>query len=98
MAKPECLEEIEHRVFSIYKDLLAAGEEITGEKIKARYQGQEERPRMLVEIYQYHNWQVAALVGKEYAPGTLCGLKAHWLLYKPFSRGSSTKLLFYLNI
>ena len=31
---------------------------------------------MLVEIYNYHNLQVAALVGKEYAPGTLLRFKS----------------------
>ena len=70
------LDTVEHRIFSIYKDLLAAGNDITGEKIKARYLGQEERPRVLVEIYQYHNQQVAALAGKKYALGTLLRFKS----------------------
>jgi hypothetical protein len=30
-----------------------------------------ERPHLLLEIFQYHNDQVKALLGKEYSKGTL---------------------------
>lgn len=62
---------IEHRIYKIHKDLLAANVEITGELIKAKYLGITERPRMLIEIYRYHNEQFATLVGKDFASGTL---------------------------
>ena len=44
---------------------------ISGEAIKAVYTGVADRPRMLIEIYKYHNQQFAELVGKEYSAGTL---------------------------
>lgn len=65
------LDAIEHRIYEIHKDLLAADIDITGQLIKAKYLGYSERPRMLVEIFHYHNNQLATLVGKDFAPGTL---------------------------
>jgi site-specific recombinase XerD len=65
------LDAIEHRIYDIHKDLISRNEPITGELIKAKYLGKTERPRMLLEIYEYHNDQFGALVGKDYAPGTL---------------------------
>ena len=41
-------------------------------------QGREasgERPHLLLEIFQYHNGQVKALVGKEFSKGTLAKFK-----------------------
>lgn len=65
------LDAMEHRIYEIHKDLVAGGVDITGELIKAKYLGITERPRMLVEIYRYHNDQLSMLVGKDFAPGTL---------------------------
>jgi site-specific recombinase XerD len=65
------LEAIEHRIYEIHKNLITSGAVINGEAIKAVYTGVSERPRLLVEIYKYHNEQFAALVGKEFAVGTL---------------------------
>jgi site-specific recombinase XerD len=65
------LDTVEHRIYEIHKDLIAMEGNITGELIKAKYLGITERPRMLVEIYRYHNDQLATLVGKDFAIGTL---------------------------
>jgi site-specific recombinase XerD len=65
------LDAIEHRIYEIKKDLIEKGIEITGELIKSKFFGLSERPKMLVEVYKYHNQQFESLVGKEYAIGTL---------------------------
>ena len=44
---------------------------LTTETIKSKLLGVDERARMLVPIFQYHNNKIKELVGKEYAPGTL---------------------------
>ncbi|WP_333696227.1 site-specific integrase [Flavobacterium sp.] len=44
---------------------------ITTESFKSKLSGKDERPRMLVPIFQDHNNKIKELVGKEYAPGTL---------------------------
>ena len=44
---------------------------ITSEAIKNSMLGIEEKQRTIVAIFQYHNKQVKALVGKEFAAGTL---------------------------
>jgi site-specific recombinase XerD len=55
--------------------LIQAGHPVTAENIKNQVLGREivsgERPRMIMEIFAYHNQQMAALVGKEFAAGTL---------------------------
>jgi site-specific recombinase XerD len=45
--------------------------QITTETLKSRIIGVEERKRMLVPIFEDHNNRMKALVGKEYAQGTL---------------------------
>jgi hypothetical protein len=55
--------------------LIQAGHPVTAENIKNQVLGREidsgERPRMIMEIFAYLNQQMAALVGKEFAAGTL---------------------------
>lgn len=65
------LDAVQHRIYDIHKELIAGEIEITGELIKSKFLGICERPRMLVEIYKYHNAQFATLVGKEFSIGTL---------------------------
>ena len=68
------LDAVEHRIYDIHKELIAGDMEITGEMIKSKFLGISERPRIVVEIYKYHNEQVATLVGKEFSAGTLKAL------------------------
>jgi len=65
------LDTLQAKMYEAHKCLLQAGELITVESLKNKYSGKEEKPRSLVEIFQDHNKQVEALLGKEFAPGTL---------------------------
>ncbi len=47
------------------------GKAITAEVLKMRLTGKKETFRSLIDIFKEHNEQVKALVGQEYAPGTL---------------------------
>ncbi|WP_449435064.1 hypothetical protein [Pedobacter steynii] len=55
----------------VYRDLFDAGEVITSEGIKCRFIGREVRKHTLMEAIKVHNEKMEALVGKEYAIGTL---------------------------
>lgn len=59
------------KVYALQNDLIQNGMLISAEAIKNKLSGKEERARMLIPIFQNHNNNLAALVGKEYAAGTL---------------------------
>lgn len=64
------LEVLAAKVYQAKKKLIEADKEISAETLKKVLLGTDEEKRMILEIFQYHNDQVATLVGHEYAPGT----------------------------
>jgi site-specific recombinase XerD len=65
------LDTLKNKVYTYERELIQDGKEVTLETFRAKWLGVEERPRMLMEIFQHHNDQLKELVGKEYAEGTL---------------------------
>jgi hypothetical protein len=67
------LDTVQHKVFAARRKLLDRDAEITAEVIKNGVLGIESgKPRhLLLHIFRYHNEQMKALVGREYAAGTL---------------------------
>lgn len=68
------LETIQQKVHEIKRKLIEHDKVISAETIKNILIGKQDvhdSPRMLLEIFQHHNDQIAALVGKGYAAGTL---------------------------
>lgn len=67
------LEILQRKVYDTRKHLLDNNLPVTAENIKSLLLGKEiHRHRyMLMEVFQRHNNQMAELVGREYAPGTL---------------------------
>jgi site-specific recombinase XerD len=65
------LDTLQARIFEAHRQLLAAGELITAETIKNKFSGKTEKALCLVPIFQDHNNKIAALIGEEFAPGTL---------------------------
>jgi site-specific recombinase XerD len=68
------LQTLREKVYEIKRRLIEHNKTITAETIRCILSGREDvhdRPRMLLEIFQHHNDQITALVGKGYAPGTL---------------------------
>jgi len=68
------LDTIQAKVHEARHLLIMGSKPVTAAAIKNLLQGREvsgERPRMLLEVFQHHNEQVKALVGIEYAAGTL---------------------------
>jgi site-specific recombinase XerD len=60
-----------NRINEIQFELLKEGKPVTIEEFKNKIQGTSERQRFLIPIFQDHNNKIKALLGKEYAPGTL---------------------------
>ncbi|MGY0039411.1 site-specific integrase [Pedobacter sp. NJ-S-72] len=48
---------------------------VTAETIRNKFMGRTEKPRSLIDIFKEHNKKMEALLGKEYAKGTLCRYK-----------------------
>lgn len=61
------------KIYASRKKLEEKDIEVTAEKLKMLLQGQdlEKKKNMLLEVFKKHNEQIAALVGQEYATGTL---------------------------
>lgn len=54
----EYLEEVQSRLFSIYKDLKYRDEMITAQIIKARFLGDDEKSKSLLDLIQYHSKKI----------------------------------------
>ncbi len=65
------LDVMERNVFDAKKKLIEGGKSITAEAIKNVLFGIEERPKMILEVFQEHNDQLKALIGKEFSAATL---------------------------
>ena len=65
------LEVIRARVYDIERELIFAGESITYETFKNRWAGVAEKPKMILELFEVHNKEIAQLIGKDYAKMTL---------------------------
>lgn len=61
------------KIYAARKKLEEKDIEVTADKLKLLLQGQdlEKKKNMLLEVFKKHNEQIAALVGQEYAHGTL---------------------------
>ena len=64
------LDALQNKVYDIYRTLLQGETEISADQIKNKLTGVAERPRMILEIFQHHNDEVKALIGRDFAPLT----------------------------
>ena len=69
------LESLSSQVYFAKQKLTEGKKEITAEAIKDFIQGKVEAKKMILEIFQHHNNQMEALVGREFAPATLTKYK-----------------------
>ncbi|MBE9597770.1 site-specific integrase [Pedobacter sp. MC2016-24] len=65
------LDKMKAGVTAAYTILCLQDDEVTTESVKCKYLGKAEKPHTLVEAVTLHNKNMKALVGKEYAQGTL---------------------------
>ncbi len=64
------IENIRLKILQINNDLLACKKEVTGEILKNRYLGTDEKKMTIVEVFKDHNHQMKDLIGKSFAKGT----------------------------
>ena len=65
------LETLRAKAYGHHRELLEEGRPVTVESFKEKWMGVEEKPVLLLEVFQMHNDQMSKLVGKDYAPGTM---------------------------
>lgn len=67
------LDTITGKVLKLEREMVQDGKTITIDSFREKWLGIADKPRMLLELFQQHNDQVAALiqVGRDFAPGTL---------------------------
>jgi integrase len=71
------LDMLQMKVFEAHRELLTIGEEITAKKVRNLLLGIEnDDSKTLLGVYREHIEEIKALLGKEYAPGTLKRFKA----------------------
>ena len=61
----------EQQVHNAHHELMKDGVTITSEILKNKLTGKNSKSRMLISVFKDHNNRMEALVGKEYAKGTL---------------------------
>ena len=67
-----CLEGFWVKAYDYQRELMMKGLPVTLQAMRSKWLGlDKERPRMLLEIFDQHNEQMRALVGKEFTPKTL---------------------------
>jgi site-specific recombinase XerD len=66
------LKTVEQKAYEVYREMIERNIPITAQTFKDHMNGIEEEVacRMLIPIFEDHNRQVEALIGKEYAPAT----------------------------
>jgi site-specific recombinase XerD len=65
------LKTLEQRVYDSHYQMLKEEDFVTSESLKSKLLGTDISTRMLIPIFQDHNDKVEALVGQDFAPGTL---------------------------
>jgi site-specific recombinase XerD len=65
------LDTLKAKVFDYQQQLIREDEIVNAENMRNKIMGVEKRKHMLVPIFQQHNDEIKALIGKDYALGTL---------------------------
>lgn len=65
------LDAIRTRVYDLEREMVFAGECITYESFRNKWSGEAETPKMIMEVFESHNEQMAQLIGKDFSEGTL---------------------------
>lgn len=80
------LDQIKIKIKGIYNLFLEEGKTVSANLIKDAYSGKKEKEYSVLEVFKYHNGQMCALVGKEYAPGTYKRFETSLMLTEEFMK------------
>jgi site-specific recombinase XerD len=65
------LDLLRNKVYGYQRELIREDKPVTLDHFRMKWNGITEKPKMILDVFQEHNDQVAALVGKGFAAGTL---------------------------
>ncbi|MEJ7770038.1 MAG: phage integrase SAM-like domain-containing protein [Chitinophagaceae bacterium] len=65
------LKSLEQEIYAAHQTLAHQGRMVTVEELKSELTGKRGNSKLVIEIFREHNERINALVGQEYAPGTL---------------------------
>jgi len=65
------LDDLQKKIYEAHRQLTESDQAITAESIRDHFMGKAAKCRLLVDIFKDHNRKMKALVGREYAKGTL---------------------------
>ncbi len=65
------IDTVRTRILQIHRELEMDGKPITAEIIKQQYYGENNKPKMLLEVFNEHNKKCRDLLGKDYVLGTV---------------------------
>lgn len=65
------LKALDQKLYEAHQALIRENKTITAETLRNKFTGVDDKPRMLVPIFQKHNDEVEALVPQEFSAGTL---------------------------
>jgi integrase len=65
------LDALKSKVHAAEREMILDGQEITFQSFKNKWFGVSEKKKMILEVFKEHNEEVALLLGKDFAPGTL---------------------------
>ncbi|MBE7177562.1 MAG: site-specific integrase [Mucilaginibacter polytrichastri] len=66
------LDDLQAKVYQCHRLMTELNQAITAESLRNTFLGKTEKPHLLIETFEEHNRKVEALVGDEFAAGTLC--------------------------
>jgi len=78
------LDQIKVKIRGIYNLFVEEGKAVSASLIKDVYLGKKEKEYSVLEVFKYHNEQMHALVGKEYATGTYKRFETSLMLTEEF--------------
>lgn len=65
------LDSVRNKVYMVEREMVQDGKPISYETFKEKWLGSNDKPKMLMEIFQQHNNQIKELAGKEFSPATV---------------------------
>lgn len=85
------------KIFNLRRYLIEFDKAVTAKSIRQYLTSQEEKPRMILKIFQQHNDRMEALVGLGYAAGTLERYKTSLEHTRSFIKWKYSKINYPVN-
>jgi len=91
------MEIVRNKIYEHHRKLIESNKLVTAEALKNSYLGLGVSQRLLLEVFEYHNSRIKALVGKEYAVATYKRYSTTLKLVREFIKWKYKKSDYFLN-